>query len=97
MDVSNRQLQVYPLLPGGDTMGLKPQRITTGEAVTGNTTERLRSENRYRQQRLQESQEPTLYWSMHQVQFKVPEGLQPPGKHLNNMCPYILEEHPPAY
>ena len=95
--MANRQLQARPMASGVNTIGLKPPRITTDEAVTGTTTERLRSKNRYHRQWLKERKEPLPYWIKHQGQFKVPEGLQPPGKHCNNMCPSRLAEHHTAY
>ena len=49
--------------------------------MTGATTNMLRKENLKKGHTCQEEQGPQTYWSSHEVKFKFPAELPPPGKH----------------
>ena len=85
-----------PPPPGECWSGLNPPILSTYNEITGATTNMLRKENLKKRHSCQEKQGPQSYWSTHEVKFRLPAELPPPGKHQNNMCPQGLAVHNPT-
>lgn len=64
--------------------------------VTGESTPRLRIENRRSRRGRQRQQPQQNWWTTHEGQFVLPPPHPPPDAYRNNMCPNGLALHHPA-
>ena len=79
-----------------DHEGLLPPTLVSQEYVTGDTTPRLRIENKRRRKRQQREQPRPEWWTTYEGCFTLPPSRPTPEQHRNNMCPRGLALHHPA-
>jgi hypothetical protein len=76
--------------------GLEPPVLNSTEPVTGDTTPRLRIENKRRRRYRQLHQAEQVWWTKYRGDFACPQALHPPNTYRNKMCPRGLALHHPA-
>ena len=77
-------------------IGLRPPQLLSTAWVTGESTPRLRIENKRRRRKLQREQEQPSWWTTHEGNFTPPQPQHEPIQYRNNMCPRGLALHHPA-
>ena len=76
--------------------GLRPPQLLSNALVTGESTQRLRIENKRHRRQLQREQNQPAWWNTHEGNFSPPQPRDEPVKYRNNMCPRGLALHHPA-
>ena len=76
--------------------GLIPPTLRSRAHVTGESTPRLRIENKQHRRKLQRLQPQQEWWTTHNGQFELPPQRPTPTEYRNNMCPRGLALHHPA-
>ena len=76
--------------------GLEPPVLNSTQPVTGDTTPRLRIENKRRRRYQQLHQAEKAWWTQYRGTFVRPPPLAAPTTHRNKMCPRGLALHHPA-
>ena len=83
-----REIKLHP--------GLLPPTLRASAMVTGESTPRLRIENKQHRRHLQRHQQQLDWWTTYRGQFELPPQRRPPDTYRNNMCPRGLALHHPA-
>ena len=76
--------------------GLLPPTLSASSFVTGESTPRLRIENKRHRRTLQRRQPKQDWWTSHRGQFELPPPRSPPDTYRNSMCPRGLALYHPA-
>jgi hypothetical protein len=76
--------------------GLRPPQLLSQALVTGESTARLRIENKRHRRKLQREQKQPTWWTTHEGNFTPPQTHDKPIPYRNNMCPRGLALHHPA-
>ena len=76
--------------------GLHPPTLKSSEAVTGQSTPKLRMENKCNRRRRQRQQPRPEWWTTYEGKHTLPPPHDPPQAYRNQMCPRGLALHHPA-
>ena len=76
--------------------GLGPPTLRLSTTVTGESTPKLRLQNKRLRKHRQRHQKQPIWWSTHEGHFRVPPKQPPPETYRNHMCPRGLALHHPA-
>ena len=76
--------------------GLRPPTLKSSEEVTGESTPKLRTENKRNRRQRQCHQPHPVWWTTYKGTYKLPPLHEPPRSYRNQMCPRGLALHHPA-